>query len=308
MSEPIFLTLAAAAVVVSIPMLWYSLAGARSASGSAARNLGGGTLSDLRDIKLRDSARDRAIKPLMGALARQGRRVTPQGLVMSLERRLILAGTAATWSIERVLALKLTFAVVGAALGTLRFVAAPSTSRLLFAIVTTLLGYFLVDLILFGRARERQREILHALPDTLDQLSIAVEAGLGFEAAMARIGRTGSGPLADEMVRTLQEIQIGQPRSTALRHLVDRTNVSDLRHFVLAIVQAEAYGVPIANVLRVQSGEMRVRRRQRAEEQAMKLPVKLVFPLVLCILPALFIIVIEPGALRIMDTLFGGGL
>jgi tight adherence protein C len=138
-------------------------------------------------------------------------------------------------------------------------------------------------------------------------MTIAVEAGLGFETAMARAGRTGTGPLAEEIVRTLQEIQIGVPRSKAMRNLADRTEQDDLRHFVLAVVQAESYGIPVADVLKTQAAEQRLKRRQSAEERAMKIPVKIIFPLILCILPTLFIVILGPAVIQISRTLFGEG-
>ncbi len=143
------------------------------------------------------------------------------------------------------------------------------------------------------------------LADTLDQMTIAVEAGLGFESAMARAGRNGKGPLAEELVRTLQDIAVGQPRRDAYLALAERTGVPDLRRFIRAVVQADAYGVSIADVLRTQAQEMRLKRRQRAEEKAMQIPVKVIFPLILCILPTLFIVLLGPAVLRIIGIFSG---
>jgi tight adherence protein C len=165
-------------------------------------------------------------------------------------------------------------------------------------------GYVLPDLLLWSRGKERQEIIQRELPDTLDQLTISVEAGLGFDAALTRVASTGQGPLAEELRRLLGEVKVGVPRGEALRHLLDRTDVQELRHFVLALQQAEEYGLPVARVLRIQSSELRVKRRQRAEEQAMKIPVKIVFPLVLCIFPALFVVLLGPAMIRVMRTLF----
>ena len=131
-------------------------------------------------------------------------------------------------------------------------------------------------------------------------IAIAVEAGLGFDAAMARAGRNGTGPLAQELIRTLQEIQVGQLRRTAYESLALRTDVPDLRRFVRAIIQADAYGISVADVLRTQAAEMRMKRRQRAEEKAMQIPVKVIFPLMLCILPVLFIVLLGPAVMDIV--------
>jgi tight adherence protein C len=168
------------------------------------------------------------------------------------------------------------------------------------------LGYFAPDVVLIGRAQARQQIIQRELPDVLDQITVSVEAGLGFDAALAQAGRNGKGPLAEELARTMQDVAIGVPRLKALAGLLERTDVPDLRHFVLAVKQAEQYGVPIAQVLRVQSTDLREKRRQRAEEQAMKIPVKIVFPLVFCILPALFVVILGPAGMRVADALFRG--
>ena len=173
------------------------------------------------------------------------------------------------------------------------------------AVVATGVAYVVPELLLYSRGQERQQAISLELADTLDQMTIAVEAGLGFEAAMSRAGRNGRGPLAEELVRTLQDIAVGQPRREAYLALAERTAVPDLRRFIRAVVQADAYGVSIADVLRTQAAEMRLKRRQRAEEKAMQIPVKVIFPLILCILPTLFIVLLGPAALDIAAA-FGG--
>jgi tight adherence protein C len=188
-----------------------------------------------------------------------------------------------------VLAAKVVLAAVATGGGFLLFAGSRTPLTLTVWIGAAVLGAFTPDLLLYSRGQERRKAIGDALPDTLDQMSIAVEAGLGFDSAMARAGRTGEGPLAEELIRTLQEVQIGVPRIEAIRHLGDRTEQADLRHFVLAVIQADSYGIPVADVLRAQAAEQRLKRRQRAEEHAMKIPVKIIFPLVLCILPTLFV-------------------
>jgi tight adherence protein C len=141
------------------------------------------------------------------------------------------------------------------------------------------------------------------LPDALDMLTITVEAGLGFDAALSQVARNTEGPLAAEFFRVLQEMQIGMGRMDALRALSDRADLPELRGFITSMIQADAFGIPIANVLRVQAKEMRIKRSQRAEEQAMKVPVKILFPLIFCILPTLFVVVIGPGAVNIFHSL-----
>ena len=141
-----------------------------------------------------------------------------------------------------------------------------------------------------------------ALPDTLDQMTIAVEAGLGFDSAMAKAARGGEGPLTEELIRVLQDMSIGRTRRESFLALESRTNSEDLRRFVRAIIQADAYGVAIGEVLRVQAGEMRTKRRQRAEEAAQKITVKILFPLIFCLLPVMFIVILTPAVLGIVDT------
>jgi tight adherence protein C len=143
------------------------------------------------------------------------------------------------------------------------------------------------------------------LPDAIDLLTISVESGLGFDAAIQQVAHSTEGPLADEFSRALREMQIGQRRSEALRAMAERTSVADVRTFVSAMVQADAFGIPIAQVLRVQSSEIKVKRRQRAEEKAQQVPVKITVPLIFCILPCLFIAVMGPAVLGIMDSFSG---
>jgi tight adherence protein C len=305
---PILVIVAATAVAASIPLLWWSLAAGRSGRlVDRSVLMGASGPTDLRAAVLERSAHERAVQPMLGALATLGRRATPEGWVETLDRRLMLAGRPAKWPLERVLAAKLVLAAVGFLVGLVAFADHRSLGWLFLWGGMSALGYLAPDLLLHSRGQERRSAIQKALPDTLDQMTIAVEAGLGFETAMARAGDAGDGALAEELVRTLQEIQLGVPRAKAMRDLSDRTDQPDLRHFVLAVVQAENYGIPIAEVLRTQAAEQRVKRRQRAEERAMKIPVKIIFPLILCILPTLFIVIMGPAVIQISRNLFGDG-
>ncbi|MEA2521199.1 MAG: tight adherence protein, partial [Actinomycetota bacterium] len=149
-------------------------------------------------------------------------------------------------------------------------------------------------------------EILKTLSDTLDLLTISVEAGLSLNSAISQVVQNVPGVLSSEFARMLQEIQLGVPRSDAFRHLAERTDVEELNAFALAMVQADVFGVSIASVLRTQAQQLRIKRRQRAEAKAQQTPVKIVFPLILCVMPSLFIVIIGPGAIRILQNLLGG--
>ncbi|GAC1440575.1 MAG: type II secretion system F family protein [Mycobacteriales bacterium] len=245
---------------------------------------------------------DRVLHPALGRLSGIARKFSPGGVAGTLQHRLDLAGNPDKWDPDRVLAFKtlglLGLGALGLLLGSSKGVAA----ALLFAAMGAAAGFFLPDLLLYNTGTKRQQQIQKALPDALDLLTISVEAGLGFDAALAQVARNTAGPLAGDFFRVLQEMQIGKSRTESLRGLSARTNVQELRGFITAMVQADKFGIPIANVLRVQAGEMRLKRQQRAEEKAQKVPVKVLFPLVMTILPCLFVIIIGPGALQIIKA------
>jgi tight adherence protein C len=245
---------------------------------------------------------ERVVAPFLGRFAGAGRALTPGGQAETIRHRLEMAGSPARWDTERVLAFKalglLVFAVLGLFLPLV--LGASTLPAIGLMIVLGAVGYFGPDLWLYQLAYNRREAIQRTLPDALDLLTISVEAGQGFDAALAQVARNTEGPLADEFFRVLQEMQIGLGRAEAFRALSERTNVADLRNFVTAMVQADVFGIPIANVLRVQAREMRIKRTQRAEEAAQKVPVKILFPLIFCILPSLFVVVIGPAAISIV--------
>ena len=226
----------------------------------------------------------------------------PPASAGSLQRRLDLAGNPGRWTPDRVLAVKGLGLLVLAVLGALYGLHSPGL-LILCAILGGAAGFFLPDVLLYNSGQKRQAKIQMLLPDAIDMLTICVEAGMGFDAAMAQVARNTDGPLAAEFARSLQEMQIGKSRSQALRAMVDRTSVPELRTFVSAVVQGSELGIPVAQVLREQAKEMRVRRRQRAEGRAQQVPVKITFPLILCLFPALLIIVVGPGVIEIAHNL-----
>jgi tight adherence protein C len=237
-----------------------------------------------------------------GPLVALAHRVTPRFELGLIDRLHARAGRPSAWPIERVMVSKLVLAAVGIAFAALVFSAEPSARTAVFSVFVVLLAWFVPDLLLWNTAIKRRQAIELALPDSLDQLTIAVEAGLGLESAIAHVAGNTRGPLAEEFVRTLQDIQVGQPRHVAYRAMADRVDVKDLRRFINAIAQADKHGVSISRVLSTQAAEMRTKRRLTAEEKAMKIPVKVVFPLVLFILPVLFIVIVGPGVIGIIET------
>ena len=287
---------AVAAVSLALPLLAWALL---SRSGRVQRQVRANLALRLQPAQA-DQETDTAPVGRSSLLGTVVRRLTLPGTERRLERLLSRAGRPAAWPTSRLLAAKLLLPLVVAVLGALYVQAAPRPLVVLLVVVALVVTHFLPELLLHSRGQERGEAITLALADTLDQMTIAVEAGLGFDSAMARTGRNGRGPLAEELVRTLQDIQMGHSRRLAYEGLAERTNVTDLRRFVRAVLQADAYGIAVADVLRTQAAEMRMKRRQRAEEKAMQIPVKVIFPLMLCILPCLFIVLLGPAVLDIV--------
>jgi tight adherence protein C len=300
---PTLVILGAASIATAVTLLVWAVFGMRGAARSlVTTNLQRGAVTDLRELTLGKPSTERTLQPLVAELARWVRHLSPAGAIISLERKLVLAGRPSSWPVERVLATKVLLGTIGILVLVLRLLTGTSAFQTALLLALTVLLFFTPDVVVSSRAKERQRTILAELPDALDQITICMEAGLGFEGAIARASHANSGPLAQELVRTMQEVQVGVGRREALQMLAERNDVQDLRHFVTAILQAEQYGVPIADVLRDQAKELRTKRRQRAEEAARKLPLKLLLPLIAFIMPPLFIILIGPAALRLIES------
>jgi tight adherence protein C len=260
--------------------------------------------ADLRNRELARPARERLLKPFYNAALGLTRRFTPAGARDGIRRKLIMAGSPFGWDADRVLVAKVA-CLTGAVVIGMLLLAVFSFAwplRVMVFLTIGMLGYWLPNIVLTNTVQRRQNEIRSALPDSIDLLTICVEAGLGFDAALAHVSRNTTGPLADEFYRTLQEVQLGRSRNEAMRNLADRTNVPELRAFVLAMVQADIFGVSVANVLRVQAKDMRIKRRQLAEERAMKVPIKVLFPVLFCIFPALFVVILGPAIMRITEV------
>lgn len=244
----------------------------------------------------------RLVAPVLDTGARLLRRLSPARRLQLTRQRIVLAGQEATLTLEKMLTYKAAAGLGGLAFGVL--LGGPAqVPRLIWALLLAGLGSFVPDLLLSSRATKRQGEIARALPEALDLLALTVEAGLGFEQALEVVVDNTTGPLRGEFARLLREIELGVPRREALAALRDRTDVAELASFVVALVQSDQMGIALADVLKSQAAQVRLKRRQRAKEQAAKTPVKILFPVVLGIFPALFVVTIGPGAIKIAQGL-----
>jgi tight adherence protein C len=307
----IWLILAVASAFFAVVLVGLAIESGSSEKKRALRLLesqvgGGSTESvNLRDQQLSKNFGQRVLVPVVGAAGRVARRVTPLDTRDRVAKKLMLAGSPPGWDAERVLAFKVIGAVAGV-IGGFALSAMLRPAPFISVVAVALLafvGFVVPDSLLNRKVQERQREVLKTLSDTLDLLTISVEAGLSLNAAIAQVVQNVPGVLSAEFARMLQEIQLGVPRSEAFRHLADRTDVEELNGFALAMIQADVFGVSIASVLRTQAQQLRIKRRQAAEGKAQQTPVKIVFPLVLCILPALFVVIVGPGGIQIFESL-----
>ncbi|TCJ23720.1 type II secretion system F family protein [Nocardioides jejuensis] len=245
---------------------------------------------------------ERVLEPLYARLQKIGQRVTGADQVERIRQRLDKAGNPAGWSVERVATSKVLGVIAGLVFGALiaRMLHEGIAIGALIVGAGAAFGWNAPAIFLYNVALKRDELMRKEIADSIDLLTISVEAGLGFDAALQQVARNTEGPLAMEFARVLQEMQIGRGRSEALRALGERTGIPEIKGFVSAMVQADSFGIPIGQVLRVQSREMRTKRRQRAEEKAAQVPVKIMIPVVLFVLPCLFIIVIGPAVPRII--------
>jgi tight adherence protein C len=266
------------------------------------------SIANFRQEQLKTNALERLIFPFAGKVVSSVTRLTPLDLYGRTNRLIELAGNPPSMTAERIVAFKIIGAIAGLVVGILVAPVLPFKGLVPTVVIPVFFaftGYTFPSAGLASKASKRQKEIRKALPDTMDLLTISVEAGLGFDAALAQVVKNVPGPLSEEIARMLQEMQIGVSRTEALRHVNDRTEVPELDGFVLSMIQADKYGVGVAKVLRAQSTELRQKRRQRAEEVAQKVPLKLLFPMIFMVLPALFIVILGPGAIKVYENFFG---
>ena len=264
---------------------------------------------NLEELELQQPFIERTLRPLVASLSGRMSRAASSSFTERTEKRLALAGNPGDLRVADWLGMKAIGAIVGAILFVVLFGdhrrarVSRSRSATCSASAGALFGYTFPEFWLGGQVKKRQKAILLMIPDTLDLLTISVRAGLGFDAALGKVVEKLKGPLSDEFRRALAEVRVGKARRDALRDIVPRTEVGPLTNFIGAIIQAEQLGVSVSKVLQVQSEQLRIERRQRAEEQAAKAPIKMLFPLVGCIFPSLFIVILGPAIILIVQNL-----
>jgi tight adherence protein C len=266
--------------------------------------LGSFQARNLEELELQQPFADRTMRPLIARLSRMGSRMTSASSTDTAEKRLAMAGNPGELKLTDWMGVKMLVAISTGGILFLLFALVGSVGPgIMLALVGVGIGYLVPEFWLGGKIKARQKLILRMIPDTLDLLTISVRAGLGFDAALAKVVEKLQGPLTDEFRRALAEVRVGKARRDALRDMIPRTNVQPLSNFIGAIIQAETLGVSISKVLQVQSEQLRIERRQRAEEQAAKAPIKMLFPLVGCIFPSLFIVILGPAFISIIQTM-----
>ncbi|MFQ5946193.1 MAG: type II secretion system F family protein [Anaerolineae bacterium] len=267
-------------------------------------------VQSLEELELAQPFSERILAPLVAGIAGFFARFTPERTLESTDHRLDLADRPYGWGATEFFGFRALAALIlgGLILALLTLAATEPLQVALFSGLAGLLGFFLPVIWLGQRIRRRQSEILRALPDALDLLTISVEAGLGFDAALAKVTEKWDNELSRAFARVLAEIQVGRLRREALRDMADKAEVAELTSFAAAIIQADQLGVSISRVLRIQSEQMRIRRRQRAEELAQQAPLKMVFPLVFLIFPALLVVILGPAIPQLRDAFVDGGL
>ena len=272
---------------------------------------------NLEELELQQPFAERTLRPLVARLSRAGGRLSSASSTETAERRLALAGNPGDLRLTDWMGVKM---LVGLGTGAFLFVmlgvvagggiasVGDLVKPFFFGLIGFFMGYLMPELWLGRKIKSRQKVILKMIPDALDLLTISVRAGLGFDAALAKVVEKLPGPLTDEFRRALAEVRVGKARREALRDMIPRTNVQPLSNFIGAIIQAETLGVSISKVLQVQSEQLRIERRQRAEEMAAKAPIKMLFPLVGCIFPSLFVVILGPAIISLVKTFAGGGI
>jgi tight adherence protein C len=300
------------ALFLSIILLFVGVAAPRPADQVHDRLVEyGGRAVTLEELELSQPFSQRVIKPMLNAIAQTIARLAPNRNVAELRRKLEMAGRPYGWGPTEFMGVRGLAAVVGFILPfvLMSVTRAPLMNRFLLPLVIGALGYFIPVLWLGGKIRGRQQEVIRALPDALDLLTISVEAGLGFDAALFKVAEKWDNELSRAFERVIHEIRIGKLRREALRDMADNMDVPDVTSFVAAIIQADQLGVSIAKILRIQSEQMRIKRRQRAEEMAHKAPIKMLIPMVFLIFPSIYVVLLGPSVLILLHSgIMGAGI
>jgi tight adherence protein C len=302
---PLLIVAALAGAVLLGGFLTMGVVAERSDARESLRRLEGYQIQDVRDQEMLAPISERVVNPAVEAFAALAQRFTPQGYRDQVARKLVLGGNAQTVSVDQILVWKLAGLMSGLVWLPLVLLGLGVTGVIAFVFVVVLWGasFMLPDVYLARAIDTRRHAIAVQLPDILDLLVISVEAGLGFEQALERTTSAVPGPLSDEFRRMLRETNFGSSRADALRAMDERCDVPELRTFVVAMLQADTFGVSIVRILRSQADEMRVRRKLRVQQQAQKLPVKMLFPLVFCIFPSIFVVILGPAMIQLAHTL-----
>lgn len=301
-SAPLNVWLSALALTASVGLVWFLVASRRPA-GMAKQLVADSRTGSLRELSLDRSAAERLASAVLDRLRDISSTITPLSVAKETSRRIARAGLSDRWTADRLIALKGLISLGVFLVFFLLAVTSGAPYLLILAIALAAIGYFIPDLLLVRRGAGREMVIQRELADVTDQILIAVEAGASLDTAIDHITRDSDRPLQAEFRRMLQDVAFGLSRKEALTSMVSRTSVPELREMLLAMAQSEEHGLSIGNILRVQAAEIRDKRKSRAEEAALKVPVKIVFPLILCILPCLLAVIIGPAVVQISQNL-----
>lgn len=301
---PIMIAIVLAVAVGSLAYVLLQTSAEKAEVRESLRRLEGYQIQDVRDQEMLAPISERAFTPLFEGLSGVANRFTPAGYGEQVAQKLVHAGNPPNFNADKILVMKL-LGIVSVVLWIPLLLMIGFSGMLLFVGIAVLWGgsFMYPDVMLNRMIEDRQKQIARKLPDILDLLVISVEAGLGFEQALDRTCGAVPGALSDEFRRMLHEIRIGASRAGALRAMADRSDVPELRAFILAMLQADTFGVSISRLLRSQADEMRIKRRLAAQEKAQKAPVKMLFPLTFCIFPSIFVVILGPAIINIGKAL-----
>jgi tight adherence protein C len=302
-------------VIIAVVLIVVALTGPRASGDIQERLEAYGARAEpvtLEELELSQPFSERVVMPMLEKISQFVTRFTPQKTLEQTQYKIELAGRPNNLTPDKFWGMRVAalFGLGGLVFLLMAVSGQPLTNQLMYAAGAGGFGFIYPSMWLGSKAKARQGAIIKALPDALDLLTICVEAGLGFDAAMSKVNEKWDDPLSQEFGRVIREIQLGKARKDALRAMSNRMDVPDVTSFVAAIIQTEQLGVSIAKVLKIQSEQMRIKRRQRAEEKANQAPIKMLFPMVFLIFPSIYIVLLGPAVLTVMNSgalgAFGG--